>query len=55
MRESMVFYRGWLDAIENLPPDVFKDAVLSILKNGLNEEDYERNGKKYSKEVGYGK
>lgn len=35
MRDSMVFYRSFLDAVTDLPPKDFKACVLAILQYGL--------------------
>lgn len=35
MRESMVFYRSFYEAVEDLPPEEFKAAVMAILGYGL--------------------
>lgn len=35
MRESMVFYRSFYEAVEDLPPDEFKTSVMAILRYGL--------------------
>lgn len=35
MRESMVFYRSFFEAVEDLPPEEFKQSVLALLKYGL--------------------
>ena len=39
MRDSMVFYRSFLDAIEELPAEEFKGAVLAIMKYALDGEE----------------
>lgn len=38
MRDSMVFYRSFLDAVADLPPKDFKACVLAILRYGMNGE-----------------
>nr|DAM79248.1 MAG TPA: DNA-binding domain protein [Caudoviricetes sp.] len=35
MRESMVFYRSFYQAVEDLPPEEFKASVMAILGYGL--------------------
>lgn len=36
MRDSVVFYRSFYEAIENLSPDDFKKSVKAIMEYGLN-------------------
>lgn len=38
MRDSMVFYRSFLDAVTELPPKDFKACVLAILRYGMDGE-----------------
>jgi hypothetical protein len=38
MRDSFVFYRSFFEAVEELPPDEFKRAILAIAKYALNDE-----------------
>lgn len=35
MRDSVVFYRSFYEAVRNLPPDEFKESVQAILDYGL--------------------
>ena len=34
-RDSFVFYRSWLEAIENLPRDMQGDALLAITRYAI--------------------
>ncbi|MDD3370012.1 MAG: DUF6291 domain-containing protein [Lachnospiraceae bacterium] len=36
MRDSIVFYKSFYEAVRNLPPEDFKKAVSAILEYGLN-------------------
>ncbi len=38
MRDSIVFYRSFLEAIEELPAKDFKNCVLAILRYGLDDQ-----------------
>lgn len=40
-RESMVFYKSWLDAIKNLPREVQGDVLTAIIEYGLYGETTE--------------
>lgn len=44
MRDSMVFYRGFYDAIKDLPADVQLEAFHAIMEYALNDEDIEVSG-----------
>lgn len=44
MRESMVFYRSFYEAVEDLPPEEFKAAVMAILGYGLDGKCEEVSG-----------
>lgn len=44
MRDSMVFYRSFWEAIEELPEEEFKKTVSAIMKYGLYEEEPEVSG-----------
>lgn len=44
MRDSIVFYRSFYEAIKNLPPEDFKNSVVSIMEYGLNDMLPESNG-----------
>lgn len=44
MRESMVFYRSFYEAVEDLPPEEFKSAVMAILGYGLDGKCEEVSG-----------
>lgn len=37
MRDSMVFYRSFYEAVKDLPPDDFKKAVCALMDYGLDE------------------
>ena len=41
MRDSVVFYRSFVDAIRDLPGDQFKDCALAILDYGLDGKEPE--------------
>ena len=41
MRESMVFYRGWIEAIKNLSEEVQREVLMAIIGYGLNGETVE--------------
>lgn len=34
-RDSMVFYRSFFEAVEDLPPEDFKQAVTAIMRYAL--------------------
>ena len=38
MRESMVFYRGWIEAIKKLPEKTQNEVLTTIIEYGLNGE-----------------
>lgn len=44
MRESVLFYRSFYDAVKNLPPEEFKKSVQSIMEYGLNEIEPDTDG-----------
>lgn len=44
MRESVVFYRSFYEAVKNLPPEEFKRSVQSIMEYGLNGIEPETDG-----------
>ena len=44
MRESVVFYRSFYEAVKELPPEQFKAAVTAIMEYGLNEKEPETSG-----------
>ena len=44
MRDSVVFYRSFYDAVKNLPPEEFKKSVQAIMEYGLNEIEPETTG-----------
>lgn len=44
MRDSIVFYRSFLEATEELPAEDFKRCIMTILKYGLDEEIPQTNG-----------
>lgn len=44
MRESVVFYRSFFEAIKELPPEDFKKSVCAIMEYGLNEKEPETTG-----------
>lgn len=44
MRDSVVFYKSFVDAIRNLPPEDFKEATLAILDYGLEDKIPEIDG-----------
>lgn len=37
MRDSMVFYRSFYEAVQDLPPEEFKKAVCALMDYGLDE------------------
>ena len=44
MRDSVVFYRSFYEAIKKLPADQFKASALAILEYGLNGNEPETDG-----------
>jgi len=44
MRDSVVFYKSFLDAIRNLPEGEFKKATLAILDYGINDVEPKLDG-----------
>lgn len=44
MRDSVVFYRSFYEAIRMLPPEQFKASALSILEYGLDGKEPETDG-----------
>lgn len=44
MRDSVLFYRSFWDAVRGLPPEQFKPAVAAIMEYGLNELAPETSG-----------
>lgn len=44
MRESVVFYRSFANAIRDLPPDQFKACAMAIINYGLDGIEPEGNG-----------
>lgn len=44
MRDSVVFYRSFYEAIKNLGPDDFKRSVEAIMEYGLNEIEPDTDG-----------
>lgn len=44
MREGFVFYRSWMEALDCLPPEQYKEAMQAILKYGLNGEETSAGG-----------
>lgn len=44
MRDSMVFYRSFYEALKNLPPEQFKESVKALMEYGLNGEEPETSG-----------
>ena len=38
MRDSLVFYRSFYEAVKDLPAEEFKEAVSAIMEYGLNDE-----------------
>lgn len=38
MRDSMVFYRSFFDATKDLPPEIYKEAMIALLEYALNGE-----------------
>ena len=44
MRDSVVFYRSFYDAVKNLPPEDFKKSVQAIMGYGLDGIEPETTG-----------
>lgn len=44
MRDSMVFYRSFYEALKNLPPEQFKESMKALMEYGLNGEEPETSG-----------
>lgn len=44
MRDSVVFYRSFYEAIKELPPEDFKKSVCAIMEYGLDEKEPESTG-----------
>lgn len=44
MRDSVLFYRSFYDAVKNLPAEEFKKSVQAILEYGLNDEEPQTDG-----------
>lgn len=44
MRDSIVFYRSFYEALRKLPPDDFKQAAIAIMEYGLNDTEVECDG-----------
>ena len=44
MRDSLVFYRSFYEAVKDLPAEEFKDAVSAIMEYGLNDEEQAPSG-----------
>ena len=44
MRESIVFYRSFYEAVKDLPAEEFKEAVSAIMEYGLNDEEQAPSG-----------
>lgn len=38
MRDSIVFYRSFYEALKDLPPEQFKESVKVIIEYGLNDK-----------------
>ena len=43
-RDSILFYRSVMDALKELPPEVFKEAVLGMCTYGMDGEEPELSG-----------
>lgn len=48
MRDGIVFYKSFYEAVKNLPPDQFKASVVAIMEYGLYEKEPETNGIEYT-------
>lgn len=44
MRDSVLFYRSFWEAVKELPPEPFKESVKAIMEYGLNEKEPETSG-----------
>lgn len=44
MRDSIVFYRSFYEAVKTLPPEDFKKTIQAIMEYGLNDVEPETNG-----------
>ena len=44
MRESIVFYRSFYEAIKELPAEEFRNAVMAIMEYGLNNSEIDTSG-----------
>ncbi len=44
MRDSIVFYRSFYEALKDLPPEQFKESVKVIMEYGLNDKEPETEG-----------
>lgn len=44
MRDSVVFYRSFYEALKDLPPEQFKESVKAIMEYGLNGKEPETTG-----------
>lgn len=44
MRESIVFYRSFYEAIKELPAEEFRNAVMAIMEYGLNDSEIDTSG-----------
>ena len=44
MRDSIVFYRSFYEAIKELPPEDFKRTVEAIMEYGLNDTEVDASG-----------
>lgn len=44
LRDGMVFYRSFYEAVSDLPPEEFKESVMAILGYGLNGEEADVSG-----------
>ena len=44
MRESIVFYRSFYEAIKELPAEEFRNAVMAIMEYALNDSEIDTSG-----------
>ena len=44
MRESIVFYRSFYEAIKELSAEEFRNAVMAIMEYGLNDSEIDTSG-----------
>lgn len=44
MRESIVFYRSFYEAIKELPAEEFRNVVMAIMEYGLNDSEIDTSG-----------